>query len=474
MEWGTGIDSGATANSGWLGQNDVANYYTPRNLTLMYKTATQTQAMVYTAVGVYCGQYHSMALMRDGTFYTWGSNQYYQLGDGSTANKNTANKINIVGKTFAALGAGQYHGIGLTDSGSVYGWGWAYYGRIGNGVATNSFQGAPLRMSSDLSTANFYAVDIATYQDGTAVLMSTGNAYVVGYNDAGILGTSSTYLSQIFSVNALNISRQAVISRVSSGPFSTSLALVNGGTSGYYGLGSNSVGVFGIGTTTATNTVPVAIPAPLNNTTIVAASYGGIYPTAGSAYGLYLVQGMSCFSVFATDPFVCSGRGTCTAQDTCSCRPGFIEIDCSVAICYDYNSTNLLVCSGNGFCMSNNTCVCRQGYYGPTCASSASGLRYASGYDGYGELGDWNYGADQTEYTPINPSETQGKNIKAAASGFRFAFFIYSDGSLWGAGSNTGYQLGDTTTTNRPSPVPVSGLTSEYHRSLFRLHVQTV
>jgi hypothetical protein len=42
-------------------------------------------------------------------------------------------------------------------------------------------------------------------------------------------------------------------------------------------------------------------------------------------------QGFACYGTAAGDPGVCSGNGSCTAEDTCDCDPGWVGSECAAA-----------------------------------------------------------------------------------------------------------------------------------------------
>lgn len=69
--------------------------------------------------------------------------------------------------------------------------------------------------------------------------------------------------------------------------------------------------------------------------------------------------------------FVCSGHGSCIANNTCNCTSGnYTGNNCQYPICYgiasNYTSS---VCSGKGACQSPNTCSCNFGWSGNTCST---------------------------------------------------------------------------------------------------------
>ena len=80
------------------------------------------------------GRSHSGAVCVDGTLWTWGWNSYGQLGDGSTVEHHTPVQITLGGcshVTSVALGWG--HSAPLCD-GVVWTWGWNEYGQLGDGT----------------------------------------------------------------------------------------------------------------------------------------------------------------------------------------------------------------------------------------------------------------------------------------------------------------------------------------------------
>ena len=79
----------------------------------------------------------------------------------------------------------------------------------------------------------------------------------------------------------------------------------------------------------------------------------------------------TCYGVSADDSSVCSGDGTCSAIDTCTCDIGFTGSLCaSVAhTCDSIYANDPAVCSGHGTCVSTNTCTCDIDYSGVYCGT---------------------------------------------------------------------------------------------------------
>lgn len=87
---------------------------------------------------VVAGEEHSMALTANGTLYTWGSNEFGQLGYGTKGGTHTTPRTCQFGpSSFKMASAGQSHSVVLDDEGSVWGFGAGDVGQLGNGLTTN-------------------------------------------------------------------------------------------------------------------------------------------------------------------------------------------------------------------------------------------------------------------------------------------------------------------------------------------------
>ena len=119
-------------NSGQLGKNDATDAHIPAAVQTL-GTPMAGKVIVQLAAG----NSQSMALASDGTVYTWGWNQYGQLGNGTTTNSRIPVAVvttgtPLAGKTISQIAAGNAHALAMTDDGTVYTWGWNQYGQLGN------------------------------------------------------------------------------------------------------------------------------------------------------------------------------------------------------------------------------------------------------------------------------------------------------------------------------------------------------
>jgi hypothetical protein len=76
-------------------------------------------------VAVSAGTMHSLALLKDGTVRAWGQNKFGQVGDGSTANRNTPTPVPGVRNAIAIAATG-YFSVAVLSDGTVMEWGSTY------------------------------------------------------------------------------------------------------------------------------------------------------------------------------------------------------------------------------------------------------------------------------------------------------------------------------------------------------------
>lgn len=94
-----------------------------------------------------------------------------------------------------------------------------------------------------------------------------------------------------------------------------------------------------------------------------------------------LCEYFECNGINKTKPFVCSGRGTCIAHDTCLCETNYFGNNCETYSCYGINNDQTsLVCNGRGNCVGHNNCSCEYGFTGQQCENFYCGdyLQYES------------------------------------------------------------------------------------------------
>jgi alpha-tubulin suppressor-like RCC1 family protein len=84
-----------------------------------------------------CGLYHATAVSSTGSVYTWGVNDQGQIGDGSIIYRFSPVLVAglLSGKIITNISCGGYHNTALSSAGQAYTWGNNNYGQIGDGTS---------------------------------------------------------------------------------------------------------------------------------------------------------------------------------------------------------------------------------------------------------------------------------------------------------------------------------------------------
>jgi alpha-tubulin suppressor-like RCC1 family protein len=158
-------------------------YPTPEEVTLPGATGPVVQ--------VAAGEYHTLALTSSGQVYTFGGNGEGQLGNGTTSQQGTPEEITLPGATGlpVQVAAGWEDSVVLTSTGQLYTFGSNTYGQLGNGTSDASPHPTPEVITLPGATGSI--VQIAAGFEDTLVVTSTGQLYTFGRNSFGELGTGS-------------------------------------------------------------------------------------------------------------------------------------------------------------------------------------------------------------------------------------------------------------------------------------------
>ena len=169
-------------SNGQLGDGTTTNRNTP--------TQTSSLGTDRTAVAISTGQHHTCAILDDGSVSCWGDNDYGKLGDGTTTDRNTPTQTSSLGtdRTAVAISAGDYHTCAILDDGSVSCWGYNDYGQLGDGTTTD--RNTPTQTSSLGTDRTAVAITAGDYH--TCAILDDGSVSCWGYNSYGQLGDGTT------------------------------------------------------------------------------------------------------------------------------------------------------------------------------------------------------------------------------------------------------------------------------------------
>src|SRR5690348_3789054 len=125
--------------SGKLGDNQVSASYTDQSHDSFVPLRVHGPGNVgylNSIIAISAGESHNLALRSDGTVWAWGWNAFGQLGNGTTNDAATPVQVSGLSNVVAISGRA-YHCLALKSDGTVWGWGWDANGQVGNGIVTN-------------------------------------------------------------------------------------------------------------------------------------------------------------------------------------------------------------------------------------------------------------------------------------------------------------------------------------------------
>ena len=132
-----------TNGSGELGDNRASGINSPIPVVVFDPTDPSGWLTNVDAIASSPGAAHTIALIGGGTVMAWGLNAEGQLGDGTTATRLTAVPVVDTGDPtgfltgVSSLTAGAQHNASLKGDGTFWTWGWNSFGQLGDGTTTN-------------------------------------------------------------------------------------------------------------------------------------------------------------------------------------------------------------------------------------------------------------------------------------------------------------------------------------------------
>ena len=172
------------------GRNTSGNVGNGTRVMVTTPTAVST-SLKFRQISV--GVTQSCGLTADGTAYCWGLNFFRTLGTGDTSDRLTPAAVSG-GLRFATLSAGATTPCAITDARETYCWGTNFFGSLGVGHQGNiGSEGlTPVRV---VGTELFSQVSAGEENNSTTpncLLTAEGQAFCMGANQSGQLGTTAT------------------------------------------------------------------------------------------------------------------------------------------------------------------------------------------------------------------------------------------------------------------------------------------
>ena len=470
---GGGVRCWGANSYGQIGDGSVTQRNTPVAVTNI-STATQVSA-------AWRG-YHTCARLSDATVRCWGYNGYGQLGDATSTDRSTP--VAVSSLTGAAeVSAGGFHTCARLSNGGLRCWGWNANGELGDGTYTN--RTSPVAPSGVSGVAG-----LSAGYSHTCVTLTSGVVSCWGANSNGELGDETNFSRNtaapvyafpctpttcaqggVATGTMSNGCGQTIIHcggarpRITSG-LNFSCALRSNGTVACWGR--NSSGQLGLGDTQV-RYQPTTVPGLTGAVSLVA---GESHACALLDDGTVRCWGLGSSGQLGnnstlnrTSPVEVSGIDNAvslTAGRLHTCA----RLGDGTARCWGSNGNGQL---GDGSVTQRNTPVAVAGLdaylgvigvaagYAHTCVLLTGGTVRCFGVNAYGELGD---GSTTQRTAPVVAGTLT--NVIDLQAGWRdYATCALINGGTVRCWGYNGYgQLGDGSSTNRSSPVQVSGITT--------------
>jgi alpha-tubulin suppressor-like RCC1 family protein len=419
--------SGETETSATMGgtAGTVVIRATVENLTVSF-SLTSLDASAFATVSV--GFWHACGVTADGAAYCWGWNEFGQLGDGTSTNRSTPVPV-MGGQSFAAVSAGYYYTCGVTTGGSAYCWGDNLLGKLGDGTTTDRL--TPVPVAGGLSFAS-----VVAGRDHTCGLTPAGAAYCWGSNAAGELGDGTTdpRSAPVPAAGSLQFAELGVGESYSCG------VTVEGSGQCW---GRHEKGTLGDGTPTPSRRPdPAPVVGGLSFASLgVSFSHTCAVTSSGAAY---------CWGWNREGQL---GLGTAEGPETCLF---FFPVGGST----DCSTVPRPVAGGLSF---SSLSVGASALH--TCGVTAAGAAYCWGDNRNGDLGVGSTAGPELcvqVNSPDSPCSTTpvpvagGLSFTLVSAGAGHTCGLTSEGAVYCWGVNQYGQLGDGTTTQRLTPVPIA------------------
>jgi len=422
------------------------------------------------------GTEYSLAITTTSQLYAWGKNiQYGNLGINSLIPVSSPVLVSgPVGLSWSAVAAGQSHTLALTSTGVLYAWGWNASGQLGttqNFVAANYTTPVTAVTTSPATWLHISAADEGGTTGGhTLAIKSDGTLWGWGENVVGELGNLST-----------TTATQPVLI---SGPAGASWSAISTGsafslgittTGVLYGWGNNTTGQLGIGSATTSTSSPVAVatPSAVYSWTQISAQNQGLHFLGIRSDGTLWAWGVngngqlginSTTSPISYPTLVSGPAGASWSVVAAGSSHSLGITSAGWLYAWGYNLTGAV---GN---LSTTDVSSPVLVSGPTGASwsvvsggqnhavgiTTTGLLYAWGYNGYGQLGI-NTISVPAMSSPVLVSGPAGASWSVVSAGAQHTLGVTTTGLLYGWGNNNSGQVGINSLSGISSPVLVSG-----------------
>ena len=410
---------------GQLGDGTTEDKFTPTDITRYFNLEAEDKI-----IQVSLGDQHSSALTSSGRIFTWGSNSYGQLGDGTTEAKFTPTDITSYFNLEAddkiiQVSLGSNHTSAITLKGHIFTWGVNWYGQLGDGTREERYCPTDITSRFNLEVNDrIIQISLGNYHSFALTLM--GNIFTWGVNWHGQLGTGTkeASLTPTDITSSLDLEEKDKVVQVVSGYENSSVLTLTGRI---FTWGFNWYGQLGDGTTEERHS-PTDITSRFNlevNDRIIQVSLGGSHSSVNTLNGNIFTWGSNHYGQL--------GDGTTINR----------HYQFDITSCFNLETEETLIQVSSGSFHS--------------LALTSNGRIFAWGNNDYGQLGD------ETKIIRFSPVEItsyfnlqENETIIQVISGFENSSALTSSGRIFTWGNNDDGQLGDGTTEERYCPTDIT------------------
>ena len=164
-------------SNGQLGLGHTDTVSSPQEITFLGSDIIE--------IGCGSGSTHCIAVTKSGKCYTWGCNEYGQLGLGNNKKAYSPRELHL--QNIVSIGCGYRHTIVTTVDDKIYTWGSNQWGQLGLGHDNNK------NSPQELLFPNIKIKSVSCGFNHTMGLTTSGKLYVWGKNDTGQLGLGDVF-----------------------------------------------------------------------------------------------------------------------------------------------------------------------------------------------------------------------------------------------------------------------------------------